>query len=119
MAVVPRTLLAEVARLFSLLSDETRLRLLSELHESGEASVGDLAARSEIGLANASQHLNRLAAAGLVGRRRNGKSVLYRIADPRVEELCAIVCAGVQERAQAIAAVGEPPRRRRAQTSAA
>lgn len=103
MGVVPRTLLAEVARLFSLLSDETRLRLLSELHEAGEASVGELAARAEVGLANASQHLNRLAAGGLVARRRNGKSVVYRIADPRVEELCATVCSSVRERADVLA----------------
>jgi ArsR family transcriptional regulator len=104
MAVVPDTLLDEVARLFALLSDPTRLRLLSTLHDSGELPVGELAERTGISLPNASQHLTRLAAAGVVARRREGRSVHYRIADPRIEQLCDIVCAAVRERAAALVA---------------
>jgi DNA-binding transcriptional ArsR family regulator len=103
MAVVPDTLLEEVARLFSLLSDPTRLRLLSTLHEHGELVVGEVAARTGISLPNASQHLTRLAAAGVVARRREGRTVVYRIADERIEQLCDIVCAGVRERAALLA----------------
>jgi DNA-binding transcriptional ArsR family regulator len=103
MPVVPDALLDEVARLFAQLSDPTRLRLLSRLHDDGELSVGDLAARTGVTVANVSQHLNRLALAGLVARRRNGKQVLYRIADPRLEELCDLVCSSVRERAELLA----------------
>jgi DNA-binding transcriptional ArsR family regulator len=103
MPVVPDALLDEVARLFAQLSDPTRLRLLSRLHDDGELSVGDLAARTGVAVANVSQHLNRLAAAGVVARRRNGKQVLYRIADPRLEELCDLVCSSVRERAELLA----------------
>ena len=101
--VVPDELLDEVSRMFGLLSDPTRLRLLSRLHDDGELSVGELGSRTGVTLANVSQHLNRLAMAGLVARRRDGKHVHYRIADPRLEELCELVCAGVRERAELLA----------------
>ncbi|HUZ83102.1 MAG TPA: metalloregulator ArsR/SmtB family transcription factor [Gaiellales bacterium] len=100
MQVLPDALLGDAARMFGMLADESRLRLLRALHEAGELGVGDLASRAGLSLANTSQHLNRMAAAGLVARRRDGKNVLYRIGDPRVEELCRLVCHGLRERAQ-------------------
>ena len=104
MPVVPDPLLDEVARLFALLGDPTRLRLLSRLHDDGELAVGELAERAGVSLANVSQHLNRLAAAGVLARRRDGRTVRYRIADPSLEELCDLVCSRVRERAQALTA---------------
>jgi len=101
--VVPADLLEEVAHLFGLLSDPTRLRLLSRLHDDGELSVGELAERTGVAVANVSQHLNRLAVAKVVARRREGKHVRYRIADPRLEALCELVCSGVRERAELLA----------------
>jgi ArsR family transcriptional regulator len=104
LAVVPETMLDEAARLFALLSDPTRLRIVSALHEADELSVRALADRTGCSVANASQHLNRLAAGGIVARRRDGKSVLYRVADERVGQLCEIVCSGVRERAERLLA---------------
>ena len=95
MPVVPETLLHEAARRFSLLSDPTRLRIVSMLHDAGEISVGQLAAETGVSLASVSQHLNRLANGGIVAKRRNGTSVLYRITDDTIEALCDIVCAGL------------------------
>ena len=43
---------------------------------------------------------NRLAVAKVVARRREGKHVRYRIADPRLEALCDLVCSSVRERAE-------------------
>jgi len=94
--LIPDELLARVARRFRYLGDPTRLRVLSELHGAGEASVGDVAHRSGVPLASVSQHLNRLADGGLVTRRREGTSVIYAIADPTLERLCEIVCATVR-----------------------
>lgn len=85
--------------MFSLLGDSARLRLVRELHESGELSVGEVAERAGLSLANASQHLARLAEGGLVARRREGRSVRYRVADERLGQLCEIVCTSVRERA--------------------
>jgi ArsR family transcriptional regulator len=102
--VVPEGLLDEAARLFALLSDPTRLRLVSVLHEEDELPVQALAARAGCSTANASQHLNRLAIGGIVARRRQGKSVLYRIADERIGQLCEIVCSRVRDRAERLLA---------------
>lgn len=99
-------LLEDVAYLFSLLGDASRLRLLRELHESGELTVGALAGRTGTTLANASRHLVLLAAAGLVLRRREGKNVLYRVEDPRVEQLCELMCAQAEGGAVARPRVG-------------
>lgn len=97
MPVVPDSLLEEAARRFALLSDPTRLRIVSALHDAGEISVGSLAALTGVPLASVSQHLNRLAHGGIVARRRDGTSVLYRISDPTIESLCDIVCQGLGE----------------------
>ena len=94
--MLPDDLLEDVAHLFSLLSDPTRLRLVRELHAAGELPVGELAERAGTSLANASQHLARLTQARLVLRRRDGKRVLCRVEDPRIEQLCEIMCSRVQ-----------------------
>jgi DNA-binding transcriptional ArsR family regulator len=98
--MVPDELLEEVARRFAFLADATRLKVLNELHEAGEASVGQLAELSGVPLASVSQHLNRLAGGGIVARRREGTSVIYRVSDPTVVELCELVCAPLRDNAK-------------------
>jgi len=63
-----------------------RLELLEQLGQ-GERSVEALAQRVGLSIANASQHLQQLRRAGLVASRRDGKFVLYRIADDTVVSL--------------------------------
>jgi len=63
-----------------------RLELL-ELLAQTERSVEQLAGLSGLTLANASQHLQQLRRAGLVEGRRDGKRVLYRLADGDVVAL--------------------------------
>ncbi len=96
MVGVPRSALGDVARRFALLGDPTRLRILGELHQAGEATVGEIAEAAEVSVANASQHLGRLAMGGIVGRRPEGRTVVYRIIEPAIEQLCAIVCASLE-----------------------
>lgn len=96
MPVVPVDLLEEAARRFALLSDPTRLGLISALHEAGELSSGELAEVTRVSPANTSQHLSRLLSGGIVSRRREGTSVRYRIVDETIEEICAIVCAKLE-----------------------
>jgi len=102
--LIPETLLEEAARRFALLGDPSRLRILSTLHAAGEVPVGELADRSGLTRTNLSQHLSRLAAAGLVGRRREGTTIYYRIVDESLGELCDLVCASLRERGRALAA---------------
>lgn len=65
-----------------------RLELLEHLAQ-GERSVEALAQRAGLSVANASQHLQQLRRAGLVASRRDGKYVVYRLADPAVLSLFA------------------------------
>jgi DNA-binding transcriptional ArsR family regulator len=102
MATVPGYVLDEAARRFSLLGDATRLRIVSRLHDCGECSVGELAEQTGSSIQNVSQHLARLLAGGVVRRRREGKTVLYSIADETIEGLCAVVCDSVRERARVL-----------------
>lgn len=68
---------ASVARA---LGHANRLEMLEHLAQ-GERSVEGVAERVGLTLANASQHLQQLKRAGLVTARREGKRVLYRLAD--------------------------------------
>lgn len=103
-SVIPDAVLDEVARRFSLLGDPTRLRVVRALHDRGECSVQEVAETAGTTVANASQHLARLHAGGMVARRRDGKSVRYRIADPTIEALCRTVCDSVLDRARTVSA---------------
>ncbi len=95
MVRVPKEALDVVAQRFALLADPTRLRILKELNDAGDSSVSALAEAAEVSVANASQHLRRLAVGGVVGHRRAGREVVYRITEPAVSQLCDIVCASL------------------------
>ena len=80
------------AELFGLLSAPTRLRIVCKLRE-GEKNVGELLDLVGVSQPNISQHLGMLYRGGIVGRRRSGSQVYYRIASERVLLLCDAVCA--------------------------
>lgn len=78
-----------------------RLELLQLLHEQGESTVGDLAEATGVRMANLSQHLAIMRATNIVVTRKEGVSVYYRIADPRIMEafdLITEVMLGQMER---------------------
>ncbi|MFA6287880.1 MAG: metalloregulator ArsR/SmtB family transcription factor [Opitutaceae bacterium] len=89
-----------VARRFAVLSEPMRLRLLQTLID-GEKSVGVLAEAAGGTQANVSRHLQTLAEAGLVSRRKEGLQVFYAIADPSIFELCELVCGSLDLHMQA------------------
>jgi ArsR family transcriptional regulator len=72
------------------LSDPKRLCVLESL-AIGELSVGDLSTRVGCHVPNMSQHLAVLRSAGLVSTRREGNTVFYRLADPRVLETYRLI----------------------------
>ena len=65
-------------RLFRALGDETRLRLLEQLH-GGEQCVCDLTDELEASQSRLSFHLKTLKDAGLVTDRREGRWVYYMV----------------------------------------
>jgi DNA-binding transcriptional ArsR family regulator len=72
------------------LADPKRLCVLESL-SIGELSVRDLATRVSCQVPNMSQHLAVLRSAGLVTSRRDGSTVYYRLADPRVLEAYRLI----------------------------
>ncbi len=77
----------KLARVFKVLANDTRLRLLHALVKAKELCVTDLANTVGLKPQAVSNQLQRLAAQGIVGTRRNGLHVHYRIVDPCVAEL--------------------------------
>jgi ArsR family transcriptional regulator len=65
-----------------------RLELLEQLAQ-GERSVEEIATKTGLSVANASQHLQRMARAGLVASRREGKFVHYRLSGNAVLDALA------------------------------
>jgi ArsR family transcriptional regulator len=65
------------------LADAKRLCVLERLAD-GERSVSDLSRDVGCQVPNMSQHLAVLRAAGIVATRREGSTVFYRLADPKV-----------------------------------
>jgi DNA-binding transcriptional ArsR family regulator len=72
------------------LADPKRLCVLESL-AIGELSVSDLSTRVGCQVPNMSQHLAVLRNAGLVTSRREGSTILYRLADPRVLEAYRLI----------------------------
>jgi DNA-binding transcriptional ArsR family regulator/rhodanese-related sulfurtransferase len=87
----------QLARIGKALSNPARLELL-ELLAQGERSVDALAGEANLSMANASQHLQVLRAAGLVESRKEGLFVHYRLADDEVFELSRVVRATAERR---------------------
>lgn len=89
--------LEQVAAFFRAFSVPMRLKLLNALR-SGERNVGDLTAEFGCSQANVSKHLTVLAGCGLIEKRQHGTSAYYRIVDPRIYELCDLVCGQIGDR---------------------
>ena len=97
-----------VAERFRTLADPLRLRILQALRD-GERSGGELTARLGASQPNVSKHLKALREGGFVGRRAEGTSAYWFVADPSVFALCDVVCRGLQARISSNARLLAPP----------
>ena len=79
---------AAAAELLRTLAHEARLSVLCEL-VGGERTAGALVEASGLSQSALSQHLAKLRDEGIVTTRRDGQTIHYRLADPRVETLLA------------------------------
>jgi DNA-binding transcriptional ArsR family regulator len=82
----------KAAEIFRVMSAPMRLRIISALCH-GEKNVGQLLAEIPTTQPNMSQHLNTLFLAGVLGKRRQGVQIHYRIVDDRVVSMCRALCA--------------------------
>jgi ArsR family transcriptional regulator len=83
-----------VAELFAVLSTPIRLKIISALC-NGEKNVSQLLQVIDTTQPNMSQHLSTLYRAGVIGRRREGTQIHYRLESERVAMLCRAVCTQV------------------------
>jgi DNA-binding transcriptional ArsR family regulator len=93
---LPDDLVQLIARRFRAIGEPMRIRLLDQLRD-GEATVGELSEATSASQQNVSKHLAVLADAGILGRRKEGNRVYYRIVDEGVFALCEQVCGSVQQ----------------------
>ncbi|MDM5180388.1 metalloregulator ArsR/SmtB family transcription factor [Massilia sp. DJPM01] len=75
--------IAQLADLFHLLGDPTRLRIVLSCL-AGPIAVGDIAATLQLSSSLVSHHLRLLRAARIVKAERQGKQVFYSTADAHI-----------------------------------
>ncbi len=98
---LPDDLVELIARRFRVLGEPMRIKLLDRLRE-GEASVNELTEALDASQQNVSKHLAVLTEVGILGRRKVGTHVYYRIVDDGVFALCDQVCGSVQQQLVAL-----------------
>ncbi len=77
----------ELEALFKVLGNMTRLRMLQAVCAAGEICVTDLAEKLNMKPQAISNQLQRLVDRGILGHRRNGNNIFYRILDSCVVSL--------------------------------
>src|SRR5215212_5350640 len=84
---VSDSMVRELAQVFKLLSDETRLRILFYLAQNSELHVTDLCNRLGQSQPAVSHHLALLRVSGLIESRREGKHNFYSVQADHFGEL--------------------------------
>ncbi|BCO26042.1 hypothetical protein MIZ03_0922 [Rhodoferax lithotrophicus] len=85
------------ANLFRVMSAPMRLKIINCLC-SGEQNVSYLLTQVDTTQPNMSQHLSTLYQAGILGKRREGVQIFYRIIDPRIVSICEAVCVEIERK---------------------
>ncbi len=94
---IKNILYEQVARIGKAASSPKRLEFI-ELLCQGEKNVEQLATEANISVKLASAHLSRLKSASLVGTRRAGKNIYYRLADAHVASFWVAIRTLAEER---------------------
>ncbi|NLC36522.1 MAG: winged helix-turn-helix transcriptional regulator [Alcaligenaceae bacterium] len=81
----------QAASMLKALGNEHRLLVLCLLIQVGEMSVGSILEHIPLSQSALSQHLGRMREEGLVTYRRESQTLYYRIADPDVEKIIAML----------------------------
>lgn len=85
---VKEEILYDIAELFKVFSDSTRIRILHLLYEN-ELCVGDISNKLKMQQSAISHQLRILKIADLVKYRRDGKTSLYSLADDHIYTILA------------------------------
>jgi ArsR family transcriptional regulator len=87
---------AELADMFKMLGDPSRLRIIVATL-GGPRAVGDIAASLGLSVSLVSHHLRLLRATRLVSPERRGKQIFYRVHDAHVAHVISDMIAHVNE----------------------
>jgi ArsR family transcriptional regulator len=87
-------LLENAADTFRVMSAPMRLKIINSLCEE-EKNVGQLLEEIETTQPNMSQHLNTLFKSKILGKRREGVQIYYRIINKPVVALCRALCTQI------------------------
>ena len=82
------------AEVFKVMSAPMRLKIISSLCKQ-EKNVSELLSEIKTTQPNMSQHLNTLYQAGVLGKRREGVQIYYRITNLRMANLCRAICTQI------------------------
>jgi DNA-binding transcriptional ArsR family regulator len=96
---ISAAVLVPVAEYFKMLSEVSRLQILSCLR-AGPMNGKEIIEATGIGQANLSKHLKALTQAGILSRQPQGVTVYYEIADPIIFDLCELVCDRITNQIQ-------------------
>ena len=86
----------ELAEMFRLMSDPTRLRIILACLDA-PAAVGEMAERLGISASLVSHHLRLLRAARLLGAERRGRQVFYVVGDQHIRSMLSDMVDHVAE----------------------
>ncbi len=94
--ILDEEIVYDLADLFKVFSDSTRIRILVALFE-GEFCVGEIAQRLEMSQTAISHQLRVLKQNHLIKYRRQGKSMIYSLADDHVKTIINCATEHVEE----------------------
>lgn len=86
----------DLADLFKVFSDSTRIRIMAALFD-GELCVSDISEKLEMSQTAISHQLRILKQNHLIKYRREGKSIIYSLADDHVKTIIDCACEHVEE----------------------
>jgi DNA-binding transcriptional ArsR family regulator len=89
----------EAARLFAILAESSRLKLLRSLMP-GSMTVTELVEATGMKQGNVSKHLGVLLDARFVAKEREGNFARYSITDDKLFALCELMCSRIENDAR-------------------
>lgn len=95
-----RSSASEVSAVLKSIGNQRRLLILCQIVAHGEMSVGGLEKELDLSQSALSQHLARMRADSILETRRDGLTIYYRIADPRIEVIMSTLYELYCERAE-------------------
>lgn len=88
--------LSDLAELFKVFGDSTRIRILADLF-SGEKNVSEICDDLEMNQSAVSHQLKILKVSKLITSRREGKAMIYSLADDHVKTILAMGIEHIEE----------------------